>query len=91
MAIQYAQSDSERAIAARRGRLAVAVSANVNNTRPNVNIALPPLTSGKVKMVGVRMTEDEIETIDAARGKVSRQDFLRKAALWLADQADRLK
>lgn len=69
---------------------AVNISANVNNTRPNVNIALQPLT-GKVRMVGVRMTEDEIEAIDAARGKTSRQDFFRKAALWLADQADKLR
>jgi len=51
----------------------------------------PPLTGLKVRMVGVRMTEDEIERIDAARGSVSRQDFLRKAGLWLADQAEKLK
>ena len=39
----------------------------------------------------VRMTVEELEAIDAARGSASRQDFLRKSALWLADQADKLR
>lgn len=49
-----------------------------------------PLDLSKAKQINVRMMPEELDAIDNARGKVSRQDFLRRAALWLADQAEKL-
>lgn len=56
---------------------------------PNLPQEPPPLGE-HLKMVGVRMNQAEVEAIDKARGKVSRQDFIRKAVLWLADQVEKL-
>ena len=66
------------------------ISAGHVNNGPDLEAPMPHLVN-KGRMVGVRMNEDEIAKIDDARGSVSRQDFLRKAALWLADQAEKLR